>query len=692
MATTARPGTASLSRWTPSNDGDAGDVGLLATSVSGVTLQTKADELASSRGPTEPSEVKLLSDLPSALQGLNSSTLSFLAPSTIALPNTLPLSTISILHSLAEPALLYKSLSVFIDSPSGLVGQAFRRAIEQELNGYLALVAKMDVEIRKEAQAGSTAPEWKQGWSLGGVTLKKCVYWLREPTLRLRLMGEIVEKCKDKNGGQIINVLYSYTFHGDMFVAEFVNKLLVAVTRPLYEFLEQWIYTGEFRDPYLEFFVRKGDQPEALWEGKYMLDESQVPAFIRDDLIKKILQTGKSLDFIRNGCGDGDWVDKYSVECYRTFQYDGNDREVEDALDTAYHKTVTHLMDILTIKFRLREHIQALKNYLLLGQGDFIAMLMELLATSLDRPANTLYRHNLTSALEQAIRGSNAQYATPEVLRNLDARMLELSHGEIGWDVFTLEYKVEPPLDVIVNAYATRQYLKIFNFLWRLKRVGYALNVAWRRSITGARGILLAVEDVAGEDWKMARACCGEMIHFINQLEYYILYEVIESLWLELQEELDKSDLTLDKLIAVHNKYLADITHKGLLGSGRAGKEDSLIHQLHEILKLMLAFADSMDTLYKFSVEEYTRRQTAAYEDDNDDEDGGGDGGVDVEQHAFARTRIQTLKSSFQAAVERLLTNLAYQSDTEMRFLGVRLNFNEFYVVARRTRESASKQ
>ncbi|MCS4559057.1 Spc97/Spc98 family protein, partial [Shewanella sp. C32] len=78
-------------------------------------------------------------------------------------------------------------------------------------------------------------------------------------------------------------------------------------------------------------------------------------------------------------------------------------------------------------KFKLFDHLRALKKYLLLGQGDFIALLMESLASNLDRPANSQYRHTLTAQLEHAIRASNAQYDDPDVLRRLDARMLELS-------------------------------------------------------------------------------------------------------------------------------------------------------------------------------------------------------------------------------------------------------------------------
>jgi len=156
---------------------------------------------------------------------------------------------------------------------------------------------------------------------------------------------------------------------------------------------------------------------------------------------------------------------------------------LEQSIDRAYATTTSKLVDLMTKKFGLWDHLNAFKKYILLGQGDFIALLMESIGyqvpcftlkspcsprvdgrrDSLDRPANTLYRHNLTATLESAIRGSNAQFDSPEILRRLDARMLELSHGELGWDVFTLEYKIEPPLNVIVTPKCAREYLKVCN-------------------------------------------------------------------------------------------------------------------------------------------------------------------------------------------------------------------------------------
>lgn len=105
----------------------------------------------------------------------------------------------------------------------------------------------------------------------------------------------------------------------------------------------------------------------------------------------------------------------------------------------------------------------------------------------LSRPAISLYRHHLTSDLETAIRGSNAQYDSPDVLRRLDARILEYSHGELGWDCFALEYKVEAPLNAVLDAKAMVDYDKLFHHLWRVKRVESAISRGWMRVTSGSR-------------------------------------------------------------------------------------------------------------------------------------------------------------------------------------------------------------
>lgn len=536
------------------------------------------------------------------------------------------------------------------------------------------------------------------------------------------------------------------TSNGDPFVGAFAERMLAHLTRPFYDMLRQWIYDGELSDPFHEFFIieRVTDENEkididprrvpatSVWEDKYSLDDSLVPSIITEDFAKKVFLIGKSLNFIRYGCGDSAWVEAYSKEASRELRY-GDTATLESSIVKAYKTTMARLIYLMDDKFKLFDHLNALKKYLLLGQGDFIALLMESLASNLDRPAGSQYRHTLTGQLDHAIRGSNAQFDSPDVLRRLDARLLELSHGEIGWDVFTLEYKVDAPVDVVITSWASKQYLVVFNFLWRIKRVEFALSSTWRRCMTGARGVLASVDDKLGRDWKIARCCIAEMIHFVNQLQYYILFEVIEASWDQLQAAITKPECTLDDLIDAHTKYLKSITHKGLLGSSRSSltgvREDSFTSQLHYILKIMLAYKDAVDGLYSFSVAEFTRHQEFAAKIETRTAQGKW-GAVDRDEETLdspllnhqhqphksrsrrseretespipsidflvvgedqmlpsLRKRLQELAVDFKSRLSILLGDLSSQPDVDMKFLGVVMNFNDVYRPERRRKK-----
>ncbi|KAF2095605.1 hypothetical protein NA57DRAFT_44742 [Rhizodiscina lignyota] len=694
--------------------------------------------------PMNPSEPALLRDLPFTLQGLSSTNFNFASNKVLKLPQTLPVPIISLLHTLAEPALLYRGLSEFVEtSDGGLIGQSLRSALSLELRAYLRLVATLEGQIRS-ALAKLDENEPRQGIGQAGVTLKRCVVWTREPTMGLRLLSLIVEESKGRKGGEIISLIHSFSLsHGDPFVASFAERLLTHVTRPFYDMLRQWIYDGELSDPYLEFLVleqqddhNKGDTDDgrrgaatSVWQDKYQLHERMIPTIITEEFAKKVFLIGKTLNFIRHSCGDAAWVESYSKSASRELRY-GDTATLERSIDEAYKTTMARLIHLMVNKFKLLEHLRALKKYILLGAGDFIAVLMESLSSNLDRPANTQYRHTLTAQLEHAVRNSNAQHDDPEVLRRLDARMLELSHGEIGWDVFTLEYKIDAPVDVIVTPFGAKQYLKVFNFLWRVKRVEFALGSTWRRSMTGARGVLASVGDKLGKDWKKARCVLAEMVHFVSQLQYYILFEVIESSWNDLQSALQKPESTLDDLIDAHARYLTAITRKGLLGSTII----DFTSQLHELLKIMLSYKDVVDGLYSFSVAEFTRRQelsakietrTAAgkwgitekdgldngdLESPNPDGNGKGKrsahstnsplipqgltlhGGAEDDLLPALRQRLALLASDFKARVNVLLGDLIHQPDADMRWLAMVMNFNDVYQPVRRKRKHASEK
>nr|CAG8605196.1 12253_t:CDS:10 [Entrophospora candida] len=480
----------------------------------------------------EISEAQLLRDIVFVLQGIEGQHIKFEKGSSSYIIDpkmTITYSTRDLLHRLIELGWLYRRVNEYVkinfnDPSIGLVGQAFSSALQRELT---------------------------------------------------ELMSVLVECCKQQRGGALVSTIYKYTYNGDPFIQNFINNILEEVSKPFFEMLQRWIYEGELEDPFEEFFVAcDPNVEEDLWQSKYKIRKDMQPTFISSLLAKKIFSIGKSLNFIRYSCNDNDWIIN-NAKPTGADESTVNIIGLESSIDNAYKTTSKQLMNLLFAKYKLKEHLIAIKRYLLLGQGDFIQHLM---------PANTLYRHNLTGTLEAAIRASNAQYDDPDILRRLDVRLLEISYGDVGWDVFSLDYYVDSPINTILTPSAMNQYLKLFNFLWRLKHVEHDLSFAWRRNMTSAR-TLHQIKELK-KDINNSRLVCSEMTHFIYQLQYYILFEVVECSWDELVTNINKKCVDLDSLIEAHNKYLTNLTSKCFLNT-----------------------SNNQDELYNFTIKELMHRE-----------------------------------------------------------------------------------
>lgn len=60
-----------------------------------------------------------------------------------------------------------------------------------------------------------------------------------------------------------------------------------------------------------------------------------------------------------------------------------------------------------------------------------------------------MHPHNLSAILESAVRATNAQFEDQDILKRLDVRLFDASPGDIGWDVFTLDYHVDGPIGTV---------------------------------------------------------------------------------------------------------------------------------------------------------------------------------------------------------------------------------------------------
>ncbi|KAJ3488701.1 hypothetical protein NLI96_g2652 [Meripilus lineatus] len=642
---------------------------------------------------------------------------------------------------LAEVGHLYMRVDSFIreregQSGVGMIEQSLCHHLQTQLTEYYRLIAVLESQMSlSQGNDGVNESDIRQEES--GLTLKRLDVWIQDWRLRMRMMSSCVEGCKgasnsslvspfnyinqwaDSHGGALVNLIHGYADNGDPFVRKFTDQLLEEVSKPFFAILHKWLFSGELNDPFSEFFVAVdpelahlqyvqqssstgqltgdggfsglgGDAEDLsserdgglkLWEGKYRFQKDMLPLFVGETFGRKIFSTGKSLNFIRYSCRDSDWVATREnlSDTGGTLKY-SDISGLERSIDTAYQIASRRLFDIFFDKYKLLDHLMALKHYLLLGHGDFVDQLMETLGPSLTRPANTLYRHNLTATLETAVRLSSAQNDPQDVLRRLDARMLEYSHGEIGWDVFTLEYKVDAPLDTVLDTEAMVKYLKLFNHLWKIKRIESTLSKAWMRIAGGARTFLRVPE--YSYEWHQIRIVMAEMIHFIRQMEAYCQLEVIECSWKILLDFVQKKEGDLDALIEAHRAYLDRMVKKVLLLSPKVGREENLLNQVRESFATILQFKEATDDFYSYSLSESARRDA-----EKDQERGVYTGGRrDAEREHDLHdilSRIREYGTKFSEKAQTIVHGLQSHSDLDCRFLGVRLSFSDFYKTKR---------
>ncbi|KAL5488201.1 SPC98 [Sanghuangporus weigelae] len=635
----------------------------------------------------------------------------------------------TLIHRLSELGHLYSRIANFVRQRErtggvGMIEQSLCHYLESQLTEYYRLIAVLESQMQT-SKGDKSKDDTDVTKEDSGLTLKRLEVWIDDWRLRLRMMSTCVEGCQNLTGGALVNLIHSYTENGDPFVRKVTDELLEEVSKPFFVMLHKWLFSGELYDPFSEFFVHidpelanvhfvqhtsnqqngffgddgldNDDIPGEyrgglqLWENKYIFRKEMLPAFVGEEFGRKIFSTGKTLNFIRYSCHDSDWVTTREKlgSTNDTLQY--SDIEgLEHSIDSAYSIVSQRLFDVFFEKFGLMNHLKALKNYMFLGHGDFADSLMIALESHLSRPANALSRHNLTAILEEAVRSTNAIYDPSDVRSRLDSRMLEYTHGEIGWDVFTLEYKVDAPIDTVLDPECAIKYKRVFSHLWKMKRVEGALSTGWMRVAGGARTVLRVQElDI---EWHQVRIAMAEMIHFIRQLQAFCHLAVIECQWKKLTEFIQKKEGGLDALISAHRNYVNAVDKKVLLYYPKSGKEENLRLRMQELFDTALQFRSAMDELYNYTLAERARQESEQH-------DAGRGLYVDprtarsyeearkVLPRILQRTRGYAI--SFSENMTALIVSLAAHPDLDCKNLGLRLSFSNYYKVPKREKDAA---
>ncbi|XP_072391164.1 gamma-tubulin complex component 3 homolog [Diabrotica undecimpunctata] len=589
-----------------------------------------------------------------------------------------------ILERLTGTSFLHNQLKRYCEENEkqrGIISQALIATLSDELSEYYKTVALLQAGISKQATCENSE-----------MTLKRSLYVMYDSRTKFEWLAYISEQCSDKKGGALITAIHGFLQHGSKCAREVSETVLKSVCKPLYVMLSRWLLDGEINDPYNEFFIEAKTikTAERLWHDKYNVRQSMVPSFITMGQAKKILAAGKSINFLRQICKDGGQLPgRESLQ--KLFKNSTAEAlfapeqsiEFHATLENVYKETSVRVLDLLKHKYKLYEHLQSLRRYLLLGQGDFIRHLLELLAPELNKPAENIYGHTLSAILESAIRVTNAQYENEDTLNRLNVSFMSHSSGDTGWDVFSLMYIVDGPIGTIFQ-HTMPTYQSLFGALWKAKRTEYALSNMRRQQICMAK-LFRRIKELKPV-MHIIHILTSKMIHFLHQTQYYFLFEVLECSWAEMQNQVNKAE-SLDDIIIAHSGFLSSVQRGVLLDESSR----QLFAHLISIYNFVMNLEGHQEALYQACADEhtaYTKYRSRINSEDGFGTDKEADNAHKSRRatfHQFLHTTKVKVKHSSQTydiIVKNFLELLSKSFNMNLRLLSVRLSFNNFYNVA----------
>ena len=324
------------------------------------------------------------------------------------------------------------------------------------------------------------------------------------------------------------------------------------------------------------------------------------------------------------------------------------------------------LLNHMLVDRQLTEHFAALRNYLLLADGEFgrqlVMSLCQLAGQSTEHPAQLagqLHSHlqsggpaplllspaTLNRVLDTAISSSTSASAD-SFSRNLTFLLdteSDIRH-HLGIPGLSLTYQASWPDNIVLSMDTVSKYSLILDFQLELRLAMLSLELDWANENLVFRRDKKSTKDLLHKVNLMRH----EMMHFIRNLNDYVTSQVLEISWREFQDNLMTKVTCLDDLITMHEKYLNRALFRCLLNSKAA-----------PVMKLV---RDIFSSITKFS--RLISMRMVGDEDENWRI-------IEAQYQAFCKY------SRFFFSLVTKLAARGYQHHLED--LLIRLNFNGFY-------------
>ncbi|ODV58672.1 Spc98p ASCRUDRAFT_10014 [Ascoidea rubescens DSM 1968] len=439
----------------------------------------------------------------------------------INIPNFINNSNSGLLHNILEVALIHSILNESLKINDNLINSYNYSQIKMSFYSQLSIILKNYIKVIDDLQRKNSdfINNNNSINSNNKLTLRKIYLFLFDEIIKFRFYLHLNENLKQLRDFEFLNLIYNYTKFNDYLIQRISIDFFKACYQPYLKIIINWVISGELVDKNNEFFINFIDIYNDFKDGNsvfnisninnsininnVILDKSKVPKDIFSfEICEKIYQIGKTIIFLKKNCKELGYLKQINEKYCRVYQQFSNDnfevnknnnnlmefKKFRKIIEIEYKEILNYFNLIIFKKFKMFEHIKNMKDFLFMGKGDFINLLIENSIGILDERSDRLRTHQLTKILKNSINESSINKYGDEYLNRIDARIIELDNGNnIGWDVFTLDYRInDNPISLILNSGNSnlnlREYLRMFNFLWKLKRIDYLLNESWVES------------------------------------------------------------------------------------------------------------------------------------------------------------------------------------------------------------------
>eukprot|EP00474_Spongospora_subterranea_P002659 CRZ03117.1 hypothetical protein [Spongospora subterranea] len=493
----------------------------------------------------------------------------------------------------------------------GFVSQALAASIEQVLETYMIKVTQLEKE-----------------------PLQTLWFHLQDEIYKIKLLHKLVEGVINASGGLLLHEVYKlYCSQGDGVSRQLFHKLMSDVATPYFKMLSQWIHFGVVEDPYEEFQISvrhdltkdnlEKEFNDAFWDDRYVIRSEMVPSFL-SQFSSQILLTGKYLNVLRQcslkRCLN---ISKKSGANPSSFCFDAPQNG--KIIEAAFRIASADLLDVLLTENHLPDHLRCIYRYFLHGQGDFFVNFLDSAEAELSRPSSAQSLNRLQSLLDLAfssipdnplhdrIHCRLEQYTLVQKMNVIHTLARETlvggAHPGIdgftakasftGIEAFTLDYNVSWPLSLILSKKALTKYQLIFRHLFYIKHVDRQVGITWKYQ-QRLRELSLS------STFSLSLALRLRMMHFLQNLQFYLTIEVLEPNYRKLEQALLADDVnTVDRVIEAHDQFLDTCLKECLLTN------HNILQSLTSLLSSCLIFARNMNNYHaSFELLELTQNAT----------------------------------------------------------------------------------